>query len=72
MRLSSFTGRLIARLPDSISGTLRPPRAFIESLRRGRIPVYLLRGPIDPGGEQGSMIVAGTPELVNYFPQRFF
>lgn len=71
MRLRDFTKRLMARILDALADTLRAPHAFALSCRQ-RVPIRLLRGAINAAGEQGSMLVAGSPTVVSYFPKRFF
>ncbi|KPK15942.1 MAG: hypothetical protein AMK69_26615, partial [Nitrospira bacterium SG8_3] len=63
----------ISRLPDKIQTFFVPYGLFVLTcLGLRRIPVVLLRGPTNPSGQIGTLLVAGHDPWVGYLPGRFF
>jgi len=63
----------ISHLPDKIQTFFVPYGLFVLTcLGLRRIPVVLLRGPTNPSGQIGTLLVAGHDPWVGYLPGRFF
>lgn len=63
----------VSCLPDKAQALLMPYGLFaLTGLGLRRIPVVLLRGPTNPSGQIGTLLVAGHEPWVGYLPGRFF
>lgn len=64
---------MVSCLPDKAQALLMPYGLFaLTCLGLRRIPVVLLRGPTNPSGQIGTLLVAGHDPWVGYLPGRFF
>lgn len=63
----------VSCLPDKAQALIMPYGLFaLTCLGLWRIPVVLLRGPTNPCGQIGTLLVAGHDPWVGYLPGRFF
>ncbi len=64
---------VVARLPDKAQYLLTRYGLFaVTGLGLRKFPVAVLRGPIQPSGKMGSLLVAGHEPWVGYLPNRVF
>ncbi len=63
----------VALLPDKAQYLLTRYGLYaVTGLGLWKIPVVVLRGPLQPSGQIGSLLVAGHDPWVGYLPHRFF
>ncbi|MBA3964283.1 MAG: hypothetical protein H0X47_00600 [Nitrospirales bacterium] len=63
----------ISHIPEKAQGLVTRYGLFgLTWLGLRRIPVALLRGPTNPSGQTGTLLVAGDDPWVGYLPSRFF
>lgn len=65
--------RTMSHLPDRAQARLTRDGLFVLTcLGLRRLPVVLLRGPTNPSGQIGTLLVVGQDPWVGYLPSRFF
>jgi len=68
----AFDG-VVSCLPDKAKHLLTRYGLFVLTcVGVRRIPIVLLRGPTNPSGQNGTLLVAGHDPWVGYLPGRFF